>query len=140
MVDEARWQDLADRAFRKYAKLHGPIARYDRFALLGQFRELVQLFGTRAFYGEGRDIVRWKKLKARPSRGESEGNNMPPRSECMSQSASATVFGGQQVSSYGCAREKEPYPYPSRHCAHCSRDHTPQSPPGYNRTDFCTGR
>jgi hypothetical protein len=68
-------------------------------------------------------------VKARPSRGLCEGNNMPPRSECMSQSVSVTVFGGQQVSSYGAPEKR--IPSPPRQCAHpCSRDHTPQSPPG----------
>jgi len=44
LIDGGRWAELSDRAFRKFAKGHGGIARHDELPLKQQFRELHKLF------------------------------------------------------------------------------------------------
>ena len=44
LVDEDRWPELTDRAFRKFAKQHGPISRSAALRLRQQFSQVHKLF------------------------------------------------------------------------------------------------
>jgi len=44
LVDTNRWPELTERAFRKFAKLHGPISQHNALGLREQFREVHKLF------------------------------------------------------------------------------------------------